>query len=203
MTHIASIGAGMYSDMSVATPVSDLSASAIAALDTASEFAALFASEIPSQGGTKGASTFVRLKNVREYPPMGTPPNVVNVPVFGSSTAQQIQGQADAPSMELTLNFVPSEWAKETDNILGNIVGDGNQYVFRFTMLNAEPTGTDSSTKFASLPAGLGTVGNTAFYWIGKIEALQATPQLTDANTATLTLTVQSRFFGAFTVDPI
>ena len=199
MAHIASIGAGLFSDLAVATPASPLNAAALAALDTDAEFMALFATEIASQGGTKAAGTFVRLKNVREFPAMGTPPNVVNVPVYGSKTSQQIQGQADAPSMEITLNYVPAEWAAEASNILGSMVGDGNQHVFRFALLNAEPTGS-GDTKYSSTASGLGTVGNSQYFWVGKLEALQVSPQLTDANTATITLTIQSEFFGAYTV---
>ena len=199
MAHINSIGAGMYSDLSVSVPASALTPAALAALDTATEFQALFANEIDSVGGTPAANTFVRIKNVREFPAMGTPPNVVNVPVYGSATSQQIQGQADAPSMEITLNYVAADWAKEAGNILGSIVGNGAQYVFRFSLLNAEPTGA-GATKYSSTAAGLGTVQNSQYYWIGKLEALQVTPQLTDANTATITLTIQSDFFGAYTV---
>lgn len=199
MAHITSIGAGMYSDLAVAVPTTDLTAAQLAALDTAAEFQALFATEIETQGGTKGTNTFCRIKNVREFPAMGTPPNVVNVPVYGSATSQQIQGQADAPSMEITLNFVAAEWAKETGNLLGNMVGDGKQYVFRFALLNSSPTGS-GVTKFASVTSGLGTVQNSQYYWVGKLEALQVTPQLTDANTATITITIQSDFRGAYTV---
>lgn len=199
MAHITSIGAGVFSDLSIATPATPLSTSALAALDTAAEFQALFATEIESVGGTKAANTFVRVKNVREFPAMGTPPNVVNVPTYGSKTSQQIQGQSDAPSMEIQLNYVPSEWAKEASNILGSMVGDGNQYVFRFSLLNSEPTGT-GATKYASVSGGLGTIQNSQYYWIGKVEALQVSPQLTDANTATVTLTIQSPFFGAYTI---
>jgi hypothetical protein len=129
---------------------------------------------------------------------MGTPPNVVNVPVYGAKTSQQIQGQADSPSMEITLNYVASEWAKEAANILGSMVGDSKQRVFRFTLLNAEPTGS-GVTKYASTAAGLGSVENSQYYWVGKVEALQVTPQLTDANTATVTITVQSAVYGAYT----
>lgn len=199
MTHISSIGAGMFSDLAVATPAAVMTQAELAALDTSSEFQALFATEIESVGGTKGVGTFVRVKNVREFPPMGTPPNVVNVPVYGSSTSQQIQGQADAPSMEISLNFVASEWAKGVGNILGNMVGDGKQYVFRFALMNSAPTGA-GATKYASTAEGLGTVQNSQYYWIGKVEALQVTPGLTDANTATVTITIQSDFFGAYTI---
>lgn len=199
MAHITSIGASMFSDLSVATPLADLSAASLAALDTAAEFAALFATEIDTVGGTKGTNTFTRLKNVREFPAMGTPPNVVNVPVYGSKSSQQIQGQSDSPSMEITLNYIPADWAKDASNILGNMVGDGKQYVFRFSLLNSEPTGS-GATKYASTSAGIGTVPNSEYYWIGKLEALQVTPQLTDATTATITLTIQSAVFGAYTV---
>ena len=199
MSQISSIGAGFFSDLSVFTPATALTPAELAALDSAAEFNALFTNEIASQGGTKGTGTFVRIKNVREFPAMGTPPNVVNVPVYGSKASQQIQGQADSPSMEITLNFVASEWAKEVGNILGNAVGDGKQYVFRFTLLNSQPTGT-GDTQFASTTAGVGTVENSMWYWIGKIEALQITPQLTDSNTATVTLTVQSALYGAYSV---
>lgn len=195
MSHITSIGAGMFSDMAVAMPLTNLSASALSALDTASEFQALFASEIASVGGTKAAGTFTRIKNVREFPSMGTPPNIVNVPVYGSKTSQQIQGQADAPSIELQVNYIPAEWASGT--LLGDAVGDGNQYVFRFALLNSEPKAFDSND---TTPAdGIGSVANSQYYWIGKIEALQVSPQLTDANTATVTVSIQSEFFGAFT----
>jgi hypothetical protein len=78
-------------------------------------------------------------------------------------------------------------------------VGDGKQYVFRFTLLNSEPTGT-GDTKYASTTAGVGTVENSIWYWVGKIDALQINPQLTDANTSTVTLTVQSALYGAYTV---
>jgi hypothetical protein len=197
MAHISSIGAGMYSDLSIAMPST---APTFSTLDSAAEFQALFATEIESAGGTKAANTFVRIKNVREFPAMGTPANVVNVPVYGSKTSRQIQGQADAPSLEITLNYISADWADETTNLLGSAVGDGNQYVFRFALLNTEPTGTTLNTRYSSTVGGLGTVQNSQYYWIGKIEALLVTPQLTDANTATLTLTMQSDFYGAFTI---
>ena len=197
MSHISSIGAGVFSDLAVAAPATELTSGGISALDTAAEFQALFATEIDTVGGTKGSGTFVRIKNVREFPGMGTPPNVVNVPAYGAKTSQQIQGQADAPSMELKLNFVAADWASST--LLGAMIGDGIQRCFRFTLLNSEPTGS-GATKYASTAPGVGTVANTQYYWIGKIEALQITPSLTDANQATVTLTIQSQFWGAYTV---
>lgn len=200
MSHISSIGAGLYTDLSIAVPLTNLSAANIATIEGASTIATLapwFAAEIKPVGGEKAdtTKTFVRVDNIREFPPLGTPPNVVNVPRYGSKTSSQIQGQSDAPSMELTLNFVPSVWAKGTGQILGNMVGDGIQYLFRVSLLNSEPDGYETATD------GLGTVQNSQYFFIGKLEALQVSPQLTDANTATITITVQSEFIGAFTSD--
>jgi len=199
MAHITSIGAGLFSDLSVAAPASDFTAAALAALDTAAEFQGLFSTEIDTIGGVKAANTFVRVKNVREFPSMGITPNVVNVPVYGQKSTQQIQGQSDAPSMEIQLNFVSADWAKDTSTILGSMVGDGKQYVFRFTLMNAEPAG-NGNTKYASTAPGIGTVQNSQWYFVGKIDALLVNPQLTDANTATVTLTVQSAMYGAYSI---
>jgi hypothetical protein len=196
MAHINSIGAAMFSDLSIAMPAS---APTFSTLDTAAEFQALFASQIESVGGTKAANTFARIKSVRSFPAMGTPANIVKVPTYGSKTSSTIQGQADAPQLEIDLNFISAEWTKDAGNLLGNAVGDGNQYVFRFTLLNAEPTGT-TDTKYASTVAGVGTVQNSQYYWIGKLEALMVTPSLTDATLAKITLSIQSPFYGAFTI---
>jgi hypothetical protein len=190
MAHISSIGAGMYSDLSVAKPSVAINFASFN--PTESNLKAAFDAEIPVTG-SPGVNTYVRIKNVREFPAMGTPPNVVNVPVYGASTSQQIQGQADAPSMEITLNLVAADWAKTTE--LGKMVADGKQYLFRFALLNSAPAGYGSTT------TGLATVQNTQYFWIGKLEAMQVSPQLTDANTATITITIQSEFYGAFTND--
>jgi len=198
MSQISSIGAGVFSDLSVHV-ASDLPTSTqLLALNTDVLLKSKFLKEIASNGtpGLTTAGEFIRMASVREFPPMGTPPNIVNVPVYGSKTSQQIQGQADAPSMELSLNYIGTDWASGTE--LGNMVGDGIQRLFRFVLLNSEPTAT-TDAKYASTGPGVGTVENTQFFWIGKVEALQVTPNLTDSNTATVTMTIQSEFFGAFT----
>jgi hypothetical protein len=196
MAHISSIGAGMFSDLAVSMPSTP---PVYDTLDTQVEFDALFATEIVSAGGTPGVGTFVRVRNIREFPQMGTPPQIVNVPTYGQKTSQQIQGQADAPNFELTLNFVPSDWAATT--LLGAAVGNGTKYAMRFTLLNTEPSG-NGVTRYASSNAGVGSAdgGNSMYYFVGKIEALLSNPQLSDANQATLTISIQSAFYGAYTV---
>jgi hypothetical protein len=216
MAHITAIGAGVFSDLSIAvakaggetgsyTPYTQ--ANFDDAMSTEAKLMNCFQQEVASVGGVAvpystaigTINTFTRIRNVREFPAMGTPPNVVNVPVFGSKTSQQIQGQADAPSMEITLNFIADEWAKGAGRILGNAVGSDHRFLFRFTLLNSEPTG-NGAAKYASVGAGLGTVGNSQWFWIGKIDSLLVTPSLSDANTATIAITIQSDFRGAFTV---
>jgi hypothetical protein len=43
-------------------------------------------------------------------------------------------------------------------------------------------------------------IENTEFYFLGKIEAILVNPALTDAVTATVTLSTQSDFFGPATI---
>jgi len=129
---------------------------------------------------------------------MGVPPNIVNVPNYGSKTSRQIQGQSDSPSFEVTLNFVPLHW-QDAATYLGELVGDGKLWAFRFTLLNSEPTGSTFATKYASTAGGVGTVQNSQYYWGGKLEALQVNPQLTDSNTAVITISIQTDFLGAYT----
>lgn len=189
MAHISSIGAGIFSDLSVCTDA--VANTAAIAGKTEALFNAAFA-----------ASKHTRIQNVREFPAMGTPPNIVNVPVYGQATSQQVQGQADAPSMEITVNYVASDWADGTT--LGKLVGNGEQHCFRFLLLNSKPVNYDTTgtpTLAGDISDGT-SVENSFYYWIGKIEALVVNPQLTDANTATITISVQSDFYGAYTLAP-
>jgi hypothetical protein len=61
-------------------------------------------------------------------------------------------------------------------------------------------------TQSTDLAASLDTAntalayGNTEFYFRGKIEAILVNPALTDATTATVTLSAQSDFFGPATL---
>jgi len=201
MAHINSIGASLFSDLSIHTPTTPfLTSNEISLMDEAVDFMAYFLVE--SAPGAKASGTFTRVKNVREFPSMGTPPNIVNVPGYGSKTSQQVQGQADAPSLEITVNYIADEW--KSGSVLGDLVGDGITRLFRFSLLNAEPLGGGNiNVKYASLAAasfGLGTVQNSQYFWFGKVEALQVNPQLTDATTATITFTIQSDFNGAYTI---
>ncbi len=197
MSHITSIGAGIFTNLAIAVPATDLTAAEIAALDTSGEFMALFASQINSIGGTKAANTFVVVPEVREFPAIGVPPNIVNVPAYGSKTTKQIQAQSDSPTFELNVNFVPSEWASGT--ILGDMIGDGIVRIFRLALMNTESLGS-GATKLASTAPGIGTVQNSQWFFSGRIEAQQISPSLSDANSSIITVSIQSKMWGAYTI---
>lgn len=126
------------------------------------------------------------MPSVREFPSIGTPANIVNVPVYGQETSSQIQGQADSPTLEVTVNYVPADM-EEIHNL------KGQEVVFRFMMAEQEVTVAEGSA--ATLAKA-----NTEFYFKGKVEAILVNPALTDANTATVTLSAQSDFYGPATI---
>lgn len=171
MAHISSLGAGVYTYL-------DIYAGDVAGVDTLSEFVALFA--------TANAADISRMPSVREFPSVGTPANIVNVPVYGQKSSSQVQGQSDAPSLELTINYVPADMTDLYDLI-------GTQVAFRVLM-------AAEAVSLADSIASTLDVENTEFYFLGKVEAILVNPQLTDANTATVTLSAQSDFFGPATI---
>jgi hypothetical protein len=189
-------------------------------------------STITSTGITGGtliadAKAYVRLTHVKEFPAMGTPANIVNVPIYGRKNSLQIQGQADSPTMEITVNYVPTMWAGgelkggiDTSPVSTSIkIGDGKVYLMRFTLLNKEPKGYNASLRASStsisnvndedsigeavtnLKAGNAEVQNSSFYFLGKIETIEVTPSLSDATTAKITIAMQSDLVGAYTIN--
>jgi hypothetical protein len=217
MAHIASLGAAMFTDLSVNSQPRTLA-----------ELNAITDGNV-SWFGTQATNTtvttpapgqYIRISNIKEFPAIGTPANVVKVPEYGAQTSKQIQGQADAPTMELTLNYIPGLWANNTLAVPGATAGtfakssikinDGKTYLFRFTLLQQQPEGYDADADVSGAVDGsisgdggtlLANVGNSSYYFLGKLEALEITPSLTDALSAKLTITVQSDVRGAFTVN--
>ena len=179
MAHISSLGAGIYTYLDIFTGTIP------AGTDTAAECAALFVGTTP---GTADAD-HVRMPSVREFPSIGTPANIVNVPVYGQATSSQVQGQSDAPTLEVTVNYIPDDM----DDFHALI---GTQGAFRFMMCS------QATTLAASLDTANTALayGNTEFYFTGKIEAILVNPALTDATTATVTMSTQSDFFGPVTL---
>jgi hypothetical protein len=122
------------------------------------------------------------------------------------------------PDFSVTINYVPSEWSKAplTASVFAgslpttkgtefaNMVGDGISRVWRLTLLTAIPAATVGATQshYDSNVGGLGTTSNSSFYFEGRIESILITPSLTDATQATLAFSIQSDFYGAYTVGP-
>jgi hypothetical protein len=125
-----------------------------------------------STGDFDGAT---EISGIREFPTFGKPANIVNVPQYGQSISSQISGQSDAPTLEFTLNYTPS-----VHTALHAMVDDGNVYVFQLDIKNTT------------------TGDNAAFYVKGTIASLEVSPNLTDSNQATLTLTTSTDYVGPF-----
>ena len=209
MPHITSLGVGLFSDVSFSTDfTTNTWTVAGAGAFSEANWKTLFTAE-PGLGVAGGATgKYRRIMNIRELPQMGTPPNIVNVPKYGSKTSIQIQGQADAPSFEVVLNYVPGDWISTAD-YLGAYIGvvpAAGGYPFRFSLLNSEPAayhsvGATAMGTAKGYTAGATKCPNSQYFFGGKLEALQISPQLTDANQATLTISIQTDLYGPFTIE--
>jgi hypothetical protein len=160
MALISNIGAGIFTklkykaDSSYVLPTNDTEHQSFIAGDFASN---------------------TEVTNIREFPSFGKPANIVNVPNYGQSVSGQIQGQSDAPTLEFTLNYVPS-----VHNPLQALVQDGLTYVFQLDVKNAS------------------TGDNAAFYVKGQVASFEVSPNLTDSNQATLTIATSTDYTGPF-----
>jgi len=125
-------------------------------------------------------ATVVSVGNIREFPSLGTPANIVNVPVYGQSVSAQVSGQSDAPSLEFTLNYIPTEHAA-----LDALRVSGAAVAFRVRLASAE----------AGLRANAGAAFDD-FYFKGTVASMEITPALNDSTQATLALTINTDFFG-------
>jgi hypothetical protein len=195
MSHINSLGVALYTDLAFTL---GSGAAAVPATYDQSGFDALFNLEDAAKPFGAVSNSFVRIQNVRDFPSMGTPPNIVKVPVYGAKQSQQIQGQSDAPSMEITLNYIPDDWSSVN---LGLYVNDSITRAFRVVLLNSLCTTWKSTGTTANIGGSVAApIQNSVYYFTGRIEALLIKPSLSDATTATLTLSMQSDFYGAYTV---
>jgi len=210
MAHLSSISAAIFTDLAVAYASNTGGVATATAFPTDSTgLQALFVT-------TTSNNKYFRVLNVREFPAFGQQPNIVNVPVFGQKQSQSVGGQSDAPTMEVTINYVASDWVKGTTastwttgdltvrgSELANMVGDGIKRVWRIALMAAAPVATSSASlnAYDSIATGLGANSNqnTQFFFHGKLESMQITPSLTDATTATLSFSMQSDLYGAFT----
>ena len=145
---------------------------------------------------------YVRLGHIRDLPAVGAPPNIVNVPEYGRAQTLSIGAQSDAPTLELTLNFVPTQWANSantwaTTGTFADLKRSGQGVWWQLAMLNVRPTGVGG---YNCIATGLGSVPNILMYFKGRIESFQIQPARDDATTATISLSLLSDFEGPFTI---
>lgn len=138
------------------------------------------------------APKIIELPNIRELPSFGSPANVVKVPEYGRTTSLSVGAQSDAPDLAFTLNYVPSRWAPGTD--LATLLDNKSPFVCQVSFLRSAPA------SMISTAAGLGTVDNSVFYFVGKLESLLINTSLSDAQTATLTMSLHSAFSPIYTI---
>ena len=144
-------------------------------------------------------ANFVAIENIRDIPAVGATPNIVKVPTYGLAQTLSVGAQGDSPDLEMTINYVPAQWAGAgatfaTTGTLGDAVADGTPKVFQLAILPGKPA------SYAATAGGVGTVPNTLFYWVGKIESISIQPARDDATTATVALSTSSTFYGPYTV---
>ena len=206
MAHINSIGAGLFSTIMIsqAAAASTTSLPELASGFSEANWNTVFSDSSATRTGTgittATAQPFHIITDLREIPAFGTPANIVNVPVYGQDTSSQIQAQADSPSLEVTLNYVPSEWSGAVANSLNTYLTNRTQVLIGIVMANSSVSNSRSAASYNRTTAAIGTVQNSATFFVGRMEALQVTPSLSDTNQATLTISTQSSFYGPFTV---
>ena len=194
MPNITSIGAGMYTSLAyVDLPVVEGSGSANTTIgqgDTVTEWAPEFETGDAANGFT--AATAARnIGRIREFPNLGIPANIVNVPQYGQAVSSQIAGQSDAPSMDFTFNYVPEEHA-----FIEEMRAGGELYLFRVRLANARQ---DTDVNKNNLPA-VDDDGNVVeasdFYFFGKVASFEIVPNLTDSNQLNVSMTIDGEMVG-------
>jgi len=185
MAHITNIGASKFTTLDYVPNTANDSADAAATLH------GLFCTSVPSTGVDETPeSAVVHVGNVREFPSMGTPANIVNVPVYGQATSSQIAGQSDAPSLEFSLNYVPNEHGD-----LEQLRKTAARLAFRVRITDADLT-TNGDGIITADDADL----FADFIFFGTIASFEIQPGLTDAMQATMTLTIEGDFAGPFSL---
>ena len=147
----------------------------------------------------------VEIGNVRDFPSFGTPANIVKVPQYGAKQTVSIQAQPDAPDLELTLNLVADKWKRggKLDGIVGDNVTRLWMFAFLPTALEAEVIPDQPCVEEPAFlhAESLGRVQNALVFFKGRLESLLVTPARDEAIQGTLAMSVQSSFFGLFTMN--
>lgn len=178
MPQVTGIGPSLYTELAF----TELGSASVPTTFTAAQAVTLF--------GTSTATEVTTITGVREFPSFGTPANITNVPVYGSTTSVQIQAQADLPSFEVSLNYDPSVHAT-----LQSSVGTPTQVLWRLRISNDQAIAVAAARSGSTVPTGLNF---SDFYFSGYIASFEVTPSLSDSLQATMTLAVGSTINGPF-----
>ena len=168
MAQVNTRGVALYSTLGYSSNSVSLTPSAIA-----------LAFEDPSSVAMEDlATSFIDISKVRELPEVGVPPSISSVAEFGSALAPQVTGQAEAPQLDVTLNYVP----EEHDSLL-SLSGDGILRCFRLRISNSPiPDVPDDASKISEV------------YWTGMVAAKLISVGTGDASSVVVTLTMDTEF---------
>jgi len=224
MPNISAIGAGIYTSLAFADlPVVSGTGSAgveIGKADAPTVWITEFETRGTPPAGAGGdfvpwtAEADARaFGKIREFPNLGVPANVVNVPQYGQPTSSQITGQSDPPSLDFTFNYVATEHA-----FIDTLRAEGTQRLFKVRLANGEQVvagGTNESggvdpagTEGVNLPYETEEAATTDmrefsdFYLFGSVASFEIVPSLTDSNQVNVSLTIDGQLEGPFSYTP-
>jgi len=191
MAHLTKISAGKFSSLDYVVATAGVNSTSTLA-EITSQFVTTANQELTTNvaGGVLESleSGVVHVGNVREFPSLGTPANVVNVPVYGQATSSQVSGQSDAPSLEFSLNYVATDHAA-----LEVLRKNSTSVCFRVRMSDVKQA---VSAANGDAPVAYADQEFGDFYFFGTIASFEITTGLTDAIQASITLTVNGDFTG-------
>lgn len=193
MAHLTKISAGKFSSLDYVTATAGVSSTSTLPTITAQFVTAAKQLLVTDSDATPAVKEDVatgvkHVGDVREFPSLGTPANVVNVPVYGQATSSQVAGQSDAPSLEFSLNYVATEHAA-----LETLRRANTRLCFRVRMSDVKQA---SASANLNVPLAFRNQEFADFYFFGTIASFEITTGLTDAIQASITLTVSGDFTG-------
>ena len=219
MPNISSIGAGIYTslaymDMPVVATAGTAGVS-VGRGDTPSVWASEFETRKTADysgltegdllnwepgNATQDANVLLRdakaFGRIREFPNLGIPANVVNVPQYGQGSSSQIAGQSDAPSLDFTFNYVPSD-----HGFISDMRESGEAHLFRVRLSNAEQV-EEALGLITPHEIKSGTTSDmrefSDFYFFGSVASFEIVPNLTDSNQLNVTLTIDGEMAGPY-----
>ena len=221
MPNISAIGAGIYTslafiDLPVIVTVHTDSTAHVGKADGPSDWVQYFETRgTPPAGGdgsfvpwsTNSNGDAKSFGKVREFPNLGIPANVVNVPQYGQATSSQITGQSDPPNLDFTFNYVATEHA-----FIDALRAEGTQRLFRVRLSNGElitaggtnPSGGSDAggTEGVQLPYETEISATTEyrefsdFFFFGSVASFEIVPSLTDSNQLNVSLTIDGQLDG-------